>query len=255
MRSLMLPLAAAFVLSSPARAGLPIPPELQPLCDHLSTAGACMAETCVCTAENGASSEQDKLLEVAQVMRVAHPEGHLAAYHLIIKTNGQWKDYGAIFNKFSEMPDGSEGTGEIKRFWMSYSVENFGTVLTCDYETEGLFKNIAENAQVKRKTGGMIFAFVHQGELRVLEVQRYLDEDVSRIDKTGPKLDKDVFGKEGRSHWKREVEVLDKGRVRITKATGNHPRLKKPHQLVGMPVLDIMHAFDDEVVVRRPTGE
>lgn len=241
----------AMCLAPSAFAGMPIPDELKPVCDRLSALSVCMDEPCVCTVENGARDESGTVIDTAQVLRAAHPGGKAAAYHLVIKTGGVWKDYGPIFTEVAD-PDGSVAKGAIERFWMSYSVEGFGTVLSCDYKADATLVHTDGNVSVQHSRSGLILAFVHQGELRVLEILRHLDEKVSRIDKT-IKLDEARHGKEGHRHWKRQVEVLDKGRVRITKRTGNDPAVKKPHQLVGMPVLDILTAFDDEVLVRTPT--
>lgn len=259
MRHLLAPLAAALTLAftpaltTGAALASPVDPDQQPLCDRLSALGACFDEACVCTIENAVGSEDTPALRTAHIMKVAHPKGINAAYHLIIRTNGAWKDYGAIFNTFEAHPDGSQSMGKINRFWMKYGVANFGTVLVCDFETSATFADSEANVRRAVKIGGLVYAFVHQGELRVQQIMRSFDQTVSRIDKKGPRPDKNTHGAEGRTHWKRQVEVLDNGRVRVTRATGNDPRLKRPHQLVGTPVLDIMHAFDDEVVTLVPS--
>lgn len=248
-----LALALALTLLSPAAlAGIPVPDELKPLCDKLTESSVCLGAPCVCTSENGSADESGTLLQTAIIMRVASPDGAVADNRLIIKTNNTWKDYGGVFTEVREL-DGQSATGSIERFWMSYSVEGFGTVLSCDYKSKLTITKADANADARLETSGLILAFVHDGQLKVLEIQRSVDEKVTRLDKKGPAPDAVIFGKEGHRHWKRSVEVLDKGRVRISKRTGNDPVVKKAHQLVGMPVLDILTAFDDEVKVRTPT--
>lgn len=247
MKSLLL---ALILVSSPLAAQAQLPSHLEPSCTAISNRRACWFDDCACEVVSEVTGGS-KLMGRAAILRAQNKDQSLVTFNLLIETDGQWVDFGAVHEALRG-EDGSEASGRIERFDV---VETTGgvRVLRVDFSSTVKMTNEEQNVRSTLTRGGMILAFPRGDELYVVQLFRVVETDVERLDKKGKRPPVKMYGPEGSFRWVREVELLEDGRVRVSKRSGTHPLAKKKDPFAGDHALERLHTFEaKELEVRTP---